>query len=290
MRRICRKYSLSLLLLCLLSVPLTGISQSVPPPPADPPPAILSEDNPPAQTAPAGVLPDEDLSTDDTQTETQPAPVVDEYGEEITLPPFDKRAVQENTMRTLKADDDMQYRDKPKEDAKKASRFGEGIARFIGVVLYFLWQFNWVILILLLAGMGYLLYRFMQKNDLSIFRKPKLVDGLEEIQEENLQSASEYEEKIRVAIAAGEIRQAIRWWYLYTLFQLASRQLITPGREKTNNDYLRSMRNTPYYKTFSTLTLDYEYIWYGGFEISADNFRAMDQQFRDFNNQLGKAS
>ncbi|MBC9912456.1 hypothetical protein [Chitinophaga varians] len=288
MRRICRKYSLSLLLLCLLSIPLTGISQSVPPPPTDPPPAILSEENPPAPTAPAGVLTDEDLSTENTQT--QAAPIVDEYGEEVQLPPFDKRAVQENTMRTLKADDDMQYRDKPTEDPKKTSKFGEGVARFIAKLFFFLWQFSWVILVLLLGGLGYLLYRFMVKNDLSIFRKPKLVDGLEEIQEENLQSASEYEEKIRAAIAAGEIRQAIRWWYLYTLFQLASRQLITPGREKTNNDYLRSMRNTPYYKMFSTLTLDYEYIWYGGFEISADNFRTMDQQFRDFNNQLGKAS
>ncbi|NML41450.1 DUF4129 domain-containing protein [Chitinophaga sp. G-6-1-13] len=284
MKRVYRKYGW-LLLLCLSSVPLTGISQSVPPPPPEPPPAItVSAEDTSALTSPV------ETATEEESTQEQAAPILDEYGEEVELPPFDKRAVHENTMRGLKADDDMQYRDKPSEDTQTTSKFGEGVARFFAMIFYALWQFSWVILILLLAGLGYLLYRFMKNNDLSIFRKPKLVDGLEEIQEENLQSAAEYEEKIRAAIAAGEIRQAIRWWYLYTLFQLANRQLITPGREKTNNDYLRSMRNTPYYKTFSTLTLDYEYIWYGGFEISADNFRTMDQQFRDFNNQLGKAS
>lgn len=282
MRRICRKYSQRLLLLCLLSVPLMGIAQSVPPPPPEPPPIAVPAEDTAIVTAPVGTASEEET------TDVQAAPVVDEYGEEVELPPFDKRVVTENTMRTLKADDDMHYRDKPEEKANTKS--GEGIARFFMMLLYVLWQFSWVILILLLAGLGYLLYRFMKNNGLSIFRKPKLVDGLEEIQEENLQSAGEYEEKIRAAIATGEIRQAIRWWYLYTLFQLANRQLITPGREKTNNDYLRSMRNTPYYKMFSTLTLDYEYIWYGGFDISEDNFRAMDQQFRDFNNQLGKAS
>ncbi|SJZ46781.1 protein of unknown function [Chitinophaga eiseniae] len=280
MRRICRKYGQRLLLLCLLSVPLPAISQDTPPPPAEDVPLLA-----PPDTALATSVA-EDAAIETTPVET--SPLVDEYGKEIELPPFDKRAVGAGTMKTLKADKNMHYRDKPVEttDQKNAGRF----AAFMSMVLYVLWQFSWVILILLLAGLGYLLYRFMKNNGLSIFRKPKLIDGLEEIQEEDLQSAAEYEDKIRAAIAAGEIRQAVRWWYLYTLFQLASRQLITPGREKTNNDYLRSMRNTPYYKTFSTLTLDYEYIWYGGFDISEDNFRTVDQQFRDFNHQLGKAS
>nr|WP_295866534.1 hypothetical protein [uncultured Chitinophaga sp.] len=280
MRRVCRKYGQRLLLLCLLSVPLTAISQDTLPPSAEEPPPQA-----PVEAVPAMPV-EEDAAMETTPVQT--SPLVDEYGNEIELPPFDKRAVDAGVVEKLKADKNMQYRDKPIEKAN--SKSNERFAAFMAMVLYVLWKFSWVILVLLLAGLGYLLYRFMKTNGLSVFRKPKLIDGLEEIQEEDLQSAGEYEQKIRVAIAAGEIRQAVRWWYLYTLFQLASRQLITPGREKTNNDYLRSMRNTPYYKTFSTLTLDYEYIWYGGFDISEDNFRTMDQQFRDFNHQLGKAS
>lgn len=280
MKRVCRKYGQRLLLLCLLSAPLTAISQEAPPVSAITPPQAVTDS--------VSVMPAEDEDAVIEAPPAQAAPLVDEYGEEIQLPPFDKRAVASGTMETLKADKNMHYRDKPVEatNTKSSERF----TQFMAMLLFALWKFSWVILTLLLAGLGYLLYRFMKNNGLSIFRKPKLIDGLEEIQEEDLQSAGEYEEKIRAAIAAGEIRQAVRWWYLYTLFQLANRQLITPGREKTNNDYLRSMRNTPYYKTFSTLTLDYEYIWYGGFDISEDNFRAMDQQFRDFNHQLGKAS
>lgn len=267
-------------MLCLLSAPLTAISQDAPPAATEAVPLL-----PPADTAPA-VPVAEDAAVEETPAEA--VPLTDEYGKEIELPSFDKRTVNASIIEKLKADKNMHYRDKPAKEAN--SKSAERFTAFIAMVLYVLWKFSWVILALLLAGLGYLLYRFMKNNGLSIFRKPKLIDGLEEIQEEDLQSAGEYEEKIRAAIAAGEIRQAIRWWYLYTLFQLANRQLITPGREKTNNDYLRSMRNTPYYKTFSTLTLDYEYIWYGGFDISEDNFRTMDQQFRDFNHQLGKAS
>lgn len=214
--------------------------------------------------------------------------MTDEYGEKVELPAFDKRKVPDHVITALKADKNMQYRDEVEKEEKQPR--GEGFYRFLGWLFSHLGGLAKVVIIMLVAGIGYLLYRYMQQNGINIFRKPKLIDGLEEIQEEELHSAKEYEEKIRAAVAAGDIRQAIRWWYLYTLFQLASHQLITPGREKTNNDYLRSMRSTPYYKTFSTLTLEYEYIWYGGFDISEGNFKAMDRQFRDFNNQLGKVS
>lgn len=203
-----------------------------------------------------------------------------------SIPYYDKRTVSEAVITKLKQDKQMQYRD---EDAKKP-RSGEGFFRALALLFLFISKIRYILAILLLGFLGFLLYRFMKNNGMNIFRKPKELEVTEEIHEEDLRSASEYEDKIRAAIAARDIRQAVRWWYLYTLFQLANRQLIIPGREKTNNDYLRSMRNTPYYKTFSTLTLDYEYIWYGEFEVSEAQFNIMAQQFRDFNHQLGKAS
>lgn len=211
----------------------------------------------------------------------------EEPTEDTEVPAYYKRAVPTPMMEQLKKDKQLQYFDK-EEKATKPS--GDGVYRFLNWLFYYASALRFIIIGLLLAGLGYLVYNFMKNNGMSIFRKPKLIDGLEDIQEENLHSAAEYEEKIRAAIEAKDIRQAIRWWYLYTLFQLAGKQVITPSREKTNNDYLRSMRNTPYYKMFSTLTLDYEYIWYGGFEVSEDNFREMNRQFREFNNLLGKAS
>ena len=223
---------------------------------------------------------------DSAQEEAQAPAVTDtaseEYEEETAY--YEMRHISDSLVKALKENKKLQYYDiKPAEPKRIPwlERFLQAMFNSISVIRF-------VIMFLLLAGLGFLLYRYMRVN--GIFQKPKLIDGLKEIQEEELHSGEEYEGKIKAAIAAGDTRQAIRWWYLYTLFQLAGRQMIVPGREKTNNDYLRSMRSSPYYKKFATLTLDYEYIWYGGFEVSEDNFRNINQEFRDFNNAIGKAS
>ncbi|MGO4288855.1 hypothetical protein [Chitinophaga sp. RAB17] len=208
----------------------------------------------------------------------------EEYANETAY--HEMRYISDSLVKALKENKKLQYYDVKKEPPKHLP----WLERFLIAMFNSISAIRFVLMILLLAGLGFLLYRYMKVNGMTIFRKAKLIDGLTEIQEEELQSGEEYEEKIKTAIAAGDTRQAIRWWYLYTLFQLVGRQMIVPGREKTNNDYLRSMRSSPYYKKFATLTLDYEYIWYGGFEVSEDNFRNINQEFRDFNNAIGKAS
>ncbi|SEW55432.1 DUF4129 domain-containing protein [Chitinophaga arvensicola] len=208
----------------------------------------------------------------------------EEYQEEA--PVFSLRTAPDSLVKELKENKKLQYQDIVQPPPKRYPWL-EQLMRFLFSSIS---AIRIIIMLLLLGVFVFLVYLFMKSNGMSFFRKPQLVEGLTEIAEEDLHSAEEYEEKIRAAVAAGETRQAIRWWYLYTLFQLAGRELIVPGKEKTNNDYLRSMRNSPLYKRFATLTLDYEYIWYGGFEISPDNFSTIHQEFRDFNNAIGKAS
>lgn len=206
------------------------------------------------------------------------------YEEETPL--FELRTVPDSLVKALKENKKLQYKDIPQGPPPDNS----WMQRFLIALFSAISTIRIIVMLLLLAGLGFLVYWFMKSNGIGFFRKPKLIEGLTEVHEEELHSAQEYEEKIKAAIAAGETRQAIRWWYLYTLFQLAGRELIVPGREKTNNDYLRSMRSTPYYKKFATLTLDYEYIWYGGFDVSEEIFRNINQEFRDFNNTIGKVS
>lgn len=212
--------------------------------------------------------------------------IPEQYSDEAEIPFYQMRKIPDSLVKELKEDKKLQYHDTKKEKPKDT----RWISRFIEKLIASLSILRIVIMVLLLAGLGLLLYWFMKTNGISFFRKPRLVTGLEEIQEEELHSAQEYEEKIKDAVAVNDRRQAIRWWYLYTLFQLAGREMIVAGREKTNNDYLRSMRGSPYYKKFATLTLDYEYIWYGGFDVSEENFRDINGEFRDFNNAIGKAS
>ncbi|WP_143307768.1 DUF4129 domain-containing protein [Chitinophaga vietnamensis] len=211
------------------------------------------------------------------------------YQSGSVLPAYNNRPVSDIVLRELKDDPRLQYHPEEKKDTTPGfwTMLFAGIFRFIAQNIFF---FRWIIILLIIGLIAYLLYVFLKRNGLSIFRKPVLIDGVEVVQEEELHHPAEYEEKIREAVQSGNIRQATRWWYLYTLFLLAGRELIKPGKEKTNNDYLRSMRNTSYYKAFAMLTMDYEYIWYGGFEVGEDDYRLIDQQFRDFVNQIGKAA
>ncbi|WP_160713533.1 hypothetical protein [Chitinophaga solisilvae] len=207
--------------------------------------------------------------------------------EEPDVAAYEMRQVPDSLMQQLKKDSRLQYQDKTEKPKKDNNNIFTGLFNFL---FYLSGAIRYLVVTLVVVGVGALVYLFMKNNGLSIFKKPKLLEGLDEIPEESLQSAAEFEEKIKAAIQEKNIRQAVRWWYLYTLFQLAGKQLIIQAKDKTNNDYLRSMRETPYYKTFSTLTMDYEYIWYGGFEVSEDSFREINQQFRDFNNHLAKTS
>ena len=231
-------------------------------------------------TEQTGLFSDTALQAEQMIADTTTA--AEEYEDETVY--YERRHVSDSLVKVLKENKKLQYYDVKPEQPKHMP----WLEKFLAAMFNSISAIRFVIMFLLIAGLGFLLYRYMKVN--GIFKKPKLIDGLTEIQEEELQSREEYEEKIKAAIAAGDTRQAIRWWYLYTLFQLAGRQMIVAGREKTNNDYLRSMRSSPYYKKFAALTLDYEYIWYGGFEVSESNFRDINQEFRDFNNAIGNAS
>lgn len=229
---------------------------------------------------------EDSIATVNSAAEAEAAAAESNENYEEEAPPFVLRTVPDSLVKALKENKKLQYKDIPPEPPKDNT----WIQRFLIALFSAISTIRIIIMLLLLAGLGFLVYWFMKSNGIGFFRKPRLIEGLTEVHEEELHSPQEYEEKIKAAIAAGEMRQAIRWWYLYTLFQLAGRELIVPGKEKTNNDYLRSMRSTPYYKKFATLTLDYEYIWYGGFDVSEENFRNINQEFRDFNNTIGKVS
>ncbi|SHM07380.1 protein of unknown function [Chitinophaga jiangningensis] len=202
------------------------------------------------------------------------------------FPGFYRRDVSAEKLKALREDERLHYSDNKDKDSVSWWTL------IVGATLLYITAhiiiFRWVIVGIVLLVLGYLIYRYMRKNGLSFFRKPALVGTVVTPEETEVHSASEYLQKIKAAEASGNIREAIRWWYLYTLFQLAENGLIKPSREKTNKDYLRTLRNTPLYKPFSVLTMDYEYIWYGGFNIAATDFERIQQQFHDFKLQISK--
>ncbi len=95
-----------------------------------------------------------------------------------------------------------------------------------------------------------------------------------------------FDEAIQQAIASSNFRLAIRLLYLQSLKKLSDNGYINWQINKTNTDYLQETSDKKWHSLFSSLTLTFEYTWYGEAVVSKERFNIVQQQFNQFNNQL----
>lgn len=98
--------------------------------------------------------------------------------------------------------------------------------------------------------------------------------------------AVDFEAAITEAVESGNLRLAVRLWYLSTLQQLSGKGIIDWRPGKTNYAYLRELGATPYAAEFSRLTTDFEYCWYGDAPVEPARYGALQQRFALFNTQI----
>jgi len=120
------------------------------------------------------------------------------------------------------------------------------------------------------------------------FRKRTMAanPGTAEVEEEVITSESDLEALIRQALQAGNYRLAVRYKYLQTLYKLAAKKMVELAVDKTNYQYVREISNYNYQNEFAALTLNYEYVWYGEFEIEENIYKRIETGFSQFNSKL----
>jgi hypothetical protein len=202
------------------------------------------------------------------------------------------RSVSGTELRKLKSDEDYWYinqkpprgdretatpdvNEKGKKEEKKSG--GIFVARWLNILL-------WVVLI---GGFTALLIWFLSTSNIRLFRKkPSAVDEVTEDQQTEDIFELNFEKEIQKAVDAKNYRTAVRLLYLRTLRDLSNRNLISYTHEKTNSDYLFQLAGTSYYKNFFRLTRNFDYTWYGQFELSQDSFGMIQNEFSFFKQQL----
>lgn len=95
-----------------------------------------------------------------------------------------------------------------------------------------------------------------------------------------------FDELIAAAVEEGDFRLAVRYLYLKTVQQLNEKGVIHFSPDKTNNEYIQELINQPYYAGFLSLTMNYEYVWYGRFEITPELFELLRKEFILFYQKL----
>lgn len=105
-------------------------------------------------------------------------------------------------------------------------------------------------------------------------------------QEEKEPDISGYDELIASAVQDKNYRLAVRYSYLQALKRLTDNGLVHFTADKTNYQYVNELNGKPFQNDFAALTLSYEYVWYGKFEIREDVYARLSRNFRSFNQKI----
>ncbi|MBL7703273.1 MAG: DUF4129 domain-containing protein [Ferruginibacter sp.] len=150
--------------------------------------------------------------------------------------------------------------------------FGSGILQAI------LWAFAIVFVL-------FILYRLFLADG-AFRRKAKQAKAEAEVEEELITNESDFDALIRQALQTGNYRQAVRYQYLRTLHLLADKNLLQLSPDKTNFQYVSEIANRNHQQPFASLTLNYEYVWYGEFEIDKNVYDKIESSFKGFNQKI----
>lgn len=111
-----------------------------------------------------------------------------------------------------------------------------------------------------------------------IFGKPARTEINYADFENNLQ-AIDFDNLIAQTSLDGNFRLEIRYYYLWILKKLTEKEFIVFHAEKTNSDYLNEIKSDKIKSDFKYVSYLYNYIWYGEFEITAENYNNSKKAF-----------
>ena len=132
----------------------------------------------------------------------------------------------------------------------------------------------------------YILYKLFLTEGYSKRKTSAQTPAEPEISEEIITGESDFDRNISQAIRSSNYRLAVRYQYLRTLYKLADKHFIELAADKTNYQYVRELKNRDYQNNFASLTLNYEYVWYGEFNINENVYRKIAARFSEFNQQI----
>jgi hypothetical protein len=119
------------------------------------------------------------------------------------------------------------------------------------------------------------------KSNRKIIQEEDTVTTVENIQDLDVQSL------LQKTIAEGNLRLAVRLYFLGLLKKLNEGGIIRWKKDKTNREYLTELYIKQYYfEEVKRLTLAYEQVWYGEHRLSSELYQKLFAEFETLDQKL----
>jgi hypothetical protein len=97
---------------------------------------------------------------------------------------------------------------------------------------------------------------------------------------------SALEKRLEAAVAQQNFREAVRIYFIFIIKDLAEKDWIKWEKEKTNIAYLIEMRKRPQYGLFNQCVIIFEWVWYGQYDVTEQDFKGWEPLFKQLLNDL----
>ena len=149
---------------------------------------------------------------------------------------------------------------------------------------------NVVLWILVIALGAWVIYKiFFHKDSFLFGRNKKIMNAANDPggEEEKDLATTNWETLLHNAARNNDSRLAVRYSYMWMLQIMQQKGLIQYRIDKTNYEYYTELNETGYKQPFKKLSRDYEYAWYGCFELSNAMYNEYKEVFDNIRKQLG---
>lgn len=181
------------------------------------------------------------------------------------------------------------YDDPDKEDENIGE--GPGIwSRIILAIAEFFASGAGMILLWVLLGLAlvYIIFRMVKmKGNLFFARKDKKMANDADVYADEY-VPEDWQQAIQEAADNGNYRLAVRHTYRYLLHLLSEKGKISYQTAKTNYQYAYELAGTGLYQPFLHMTRQYEYAWYGGFDLQRQQFDHYYSLLKNIQSGLGR--
>ena len=193
-----------------------------------------------------------------------------------------QRNVPDSVIKKLKEDKAFWYAD---YNFKSKEKRPENINRYVPMSEQ-TW-FQTLLWLLIIGGFAAAIIWYLADSRIGLFRKKSTNVTYDDggVMPEDI-FAINYQKEIDKATAQNDFRLAVRLMFLRLLKSMSERNIIQYKQDKTNFDYLLQLLPTAFYKDFFRITRNYEYSWYGKFDVSEEAYKIIKSEFDHFESKL----